>query len=75
MILISRNNQGNNIHILMLFTFLQHHYLKKIIDILGKAKNLTSRLFTYNKTDEHEVILSRLLRRRNNERLRTACFY
>ena len=24
--------------------------------ILGKAKNLTSRLSTYNKTDEHEVI-------------------
>ena len=24
--------------------------------ILGKAKNLTNRLSTYNKTDEHEVI-------------------
>ena len=25
-------------------------------NILGKAENLTNRLFVYNKSDEHEVI-------------------
>ena len=41
-------------HVIYILTTSSHK--KKGIYILGKATNLTARLSTYNKTDEHEVI-------------------
>ncbi len=54
------NKEKNVIYILT-----TDDHLKRRTYILGKAKNLTSRLGTYNKTCDHSVIYYRRMKRMN----------